>query len=319
MGISVAMCTYNGSRFLDEQLSSIKNQLRPPDELVVCDDGSRDDTVQKLQDFAKQAPFRVRIELNETNLGSTKNFEKAISLCSGEIIALADQDDIWLSNRLQKTEAAFIDPRAELVFGDAEIIDSKSVPTGLRLWKSENFTENDQLQFRQGKAMAVLLRHPVVTGATVAFRSRLREVVLPIPETWMHDAWIALLTSVLADIIAVPEALIQYRQHSDQQIGPSDPGWLRRAGITNIASRAQFELQVRQLDQLRQRLLQFANTERQSKLIQHISGRISHIAARSRMPERRLGRIPVILRELVTLRYSAYSRGLMSAVRDFMI
>ena len=135
----------------------------------------------------------------------------------------------------------------------------------------------------------------------------------------MHDAWIALLTSVLADIIAVPEALIQYRRHSDQQIGPSDPGWIRRSGITEIASRAQFELQARQLAQLCQRLLQFANTERQRKLIRHLSGRISHMAARGRMPERRLKRIPVILKELATLRYSAYSRGLMSAVRDFVI
>ena len=95
--LSVAMCTYNGSRHLSEQLESIGTQTRLPDELVICDDCSSDDTIRIIERFSASAPFAVRLEINTQNLGSTKNFEKAIRLCQGDLIALADQDDVWLS------------------------------------------------------------------------------------------------------------------------------------------------------------------------------------------------------------------------------
>src|SRR4051794_15860948 len=93
---SVAMCTYNGARFIGAQLASVAAQTRTPDELIVCDDRSTDETVAIVQKFADSAPFRVRLHVNEENLGSTKNFERAVSLCEGDLIALCDQDDVWL-------------------------------------------------------------------------------------------------------------------------------------------------------------------------------------------------------------------------------
>src|SRR6266436_7212118 len=104
--ISVAMCTYNGARFLPRQLESIATQTRLPDELVVCDDGSSDESVAIVRWFANSAPFTVRLEINERNLGSTKNFGKAIGLCEGDIIALADQDDVWKPLKLAVLETA---------------------------------------------------------------------------------------------------------------------------------------------------------------------------------------------------------------------
>ena len=92
MKVSIALCTYNGSEFLGEQLASFLTQTRLPDEIVVCDDCSLDSTVQILDDFAAHAPFPVRIYRNEKNLRSTKNFEQAIDLCEGDIILLADQE-----------------------------------------------------------------------------------------------------------------------------------------------------------------------------------------------------------------------------------
>lgn len=91
--ISTAMCTYNGEKYLREQLESIARQTLLPNELVVCDDCSSDETVEIIQDFSRNAPFSVRLMINENNLGFAKNFEKAITLCSGEIIVLSDQDD----------------------------------------------------------------------------------------------------------------------------------------------------------------------------------------------------------------------------------
>src|SRR5262245_48111587 len=117
---SVAMCTYNGSRYLSAQLDSIGTQTRPPDELMICDDGSVDDTVQLIEKFADSAPFVVRLEVNSANLGSTKNFEKAIQRCKGDLIALADQDDVWLPRKLELLEAEFQrSPNVGLVFSDA--------------------------------------------------------------------------------------------------------------------------------------------------------------------------------------------------------
>ena len=99
--ISVALCTYNGARFLEEQLASLLAQNRRPDELVVCDDRSTDSTVQMLESFSRSAPFPVRIQVNPVNLGSTVNFDRAMRLCAGSLIAFCDQDDIWLPHKLE--------------------------------------------------------------------------------------------------------------------------------------------------------------------------------------------------------------------------
>src|SRR5260221_5871118 len=122
--ISVAMCSYNSTAWLDEQLASILRQSRLPDELVVCDDGSKDETVAKLKAFARSAPFPVRVFVNEINLGFTRNFEKAISLCEGDVIALSDHDDISEDFRLARTEDVFTSrPAIGLAFCDAQVVD----------------------------------------------------------------------------------------------------------------------------------------------------------------------------------------------------
>src|SRR5437879_6214343 len=129
MRLSIAMCTYNGARFLKEQLDSIASQTCSPDEVIVCDDHSSDGTVQVIERFASGAPFPVKLQVNETNLGSTKNFEKAIGLCQGEVIALADQDDVWSSIKLERLIAAFeSDPNLGLVFSDAQLVDECLLP-----------------------------------------------------------------------------------------------------------------------------------------------------------------------------------------------
>ena len=99
MRISVAMCTYNGADFLPAQLESILAQSRKPDQIVVCDDGSTDETRALLQGFEKESPDVILLRFNKKNLGSIRNFEQAIQLCNGDIIALSDQDDVWRQDR----------------------------------------------------------------------------------------------------------------------------------------------------------------------------------------------------------------------------
>ena len=139
--ISVALCTFNGERFLPRQLASIQQQTRLPDELVICDDRSTDTTLAIVRDFASAVSFPVKVMQNERNLGSTKNFENAMRLCSGDLIALSDQDDVWYPQRLARSEQELQShPAAGLVFSDGEIIDDEDRSTGARMWPSTQFS-----------------------------------------------------------------------------------------------------------------------------------------------------------------------------------
>jgi glycosyltransferase involved in cell wall biosynthesis len=196
--ISVALCTYNGARYLQEQLDSIQSQSRLPDEVVICDDASQDDTRQLLDAFAQRAPFPVRLYFNEVNLGYTKNFEQAIGYCSGDVIVLCDQDDVWHPDKLQCIETAMgQDADAGLIFTDADIIDGDSQPLDYRLWQCADFSEQRLHLFSEGRAVEALINQNAVTGATMAFRSRFRDLVLPIPigGPLIHDWWIALIST----------------------------------------------------------------------------------------------------------------------------
>lgn len=216
--ISVATCTYNGGKYLREQLNSIIKQTHLPDEFVVCDDGSTDSTLQILDEFKKNTTFQVRIYHNKKRLGYTKNFEKAINLCKGDIIVLSDQDDVWLPHKIEKLEYIFKNsPDIGYVFSDAIVVDEKLYPLGYTMWKSILFTTYQRRLFKKGYQLEVLLKHNVVTGATMAFRAENRDWILPISNQWVHDAWIALLSSAIGikgDFIEEP--LIKYRQHHQQ-------------------------------------------------------------------------------------------------------
>jgi glycosyltransferase involved in cell wall biosynthesis len=166
------MCTFNGAEFLPAQWGSILGQSRRPDEIVVCDDGSSDQTRELLEKFAQESSIPVTLRFNENNLGSVKNFEQATRLCTGEIIALSDQDDVWRSDKLQSIEQAFIKhPAAGLVFSDAEIVDENLEPLGRRMWTEIGFEPFKQKLIARGRALEVLITGWTVTGATMAFRS----------------------------------------------------------------------------------------------------------------------------------------------------
>ena len=320
MRISVAMCAYNASRFLEEQLSSISGQSRLPDEVVICDDGSQDDTVAKLQAFARAASFPVRIEVNKSNLGITRNFEQAISLCQGEIIVLSDCDDIWKRERLQITEKAFEGhPSAGVVFANADIIGADSAPTGTRLWDHAHFGILQQFQLRHGQGTRALLRHNLVTGASMAFRASLREVALPIPEIWIHDGWIALIASLFTDLVAVKEPLIDYRKHPDQNVGFLEGGFVPDLARAKAAGFSQYLFRVQQYEVAYERLLPHAKTEKQKQILSCIAAKIRHLSARARMPQSKMARVPAVAREFIAMRYTLYSRGLISALRDLFV
>jgi glycosyltransferase involved in cell wall biosynthesis len=238
--ISVAMCTFNGARFLRAQLASIAAQERPPDELVICDDGSSEGSIEIIRDFARRATFPTRVVVNDRNLGSTKNFEKAICLCQGAIVALADQDDFWYRHKVRRLEKAFAgSSEIVLAFSDADLIDDDSHSLGSRLWPTFCFDRAEQMKVANGHALDVLLKHPVVTGATMAFRRNYFELLLPIPAKQIHDRWISLLLAGRGKFEVISDRLMQYRQHQRQQVGPG-PRTLRERTERARLTKAKF-------------------------------------------------------------------------------
>jgi glycosyltransferase involved in cell wall biosynthesis len=217
--ISVALCTYNGTRFLEEQLASLAAQERLPDELVVCDDRSTDNTVDLLESFARTAPFPVRIHVNLENLGSTHNFDRAMRLCAGSLIAFCDQDDIWHPKRLSECARALRDDsRLGLVFSNGELIDDTGARLPGRLWDNFTFDHAIRKRIRRGD-MLPLVRYRFVTGATMMFRSSLRDYLCPAAGEWLHDGWIAALIACMAGVSFLEQPLIRYRIHAQQQVG----------------------------------------------------------------------------------------------------
>ncbi|WP_255713445.1 glycosyltransferase family 2 protein [Dyadobacter chenwenxiniae] len=221
--ISVALCTYNGAKFLSEQLKSIADQTLPVDELVVCDDRSKDNTIEIIQSFAENCAFPVHIHVNETNLGSTKNFEKCLSLCTGDIIFLCDQDDKWRPDRVQK-QADYLNAHSDkdAVFCDAMKMGDDSKPVGSTIWEEIEFDAKKQNTWKSGKAHEILFTGFIVTGATLAIRKSCLARLMPFPThvpDLIHDAWMAMVLSLEGKIDFIPETLIYYRIHASQQVG----------------------------------------------------------------------------------------------------
>jgi Glycosyl transferase family 2 len=218
--LSVAMCTYNGARYLREQLESIAAQTRPPDELVVCDDGSTDQTLAILDSFAATAPFPVRVNINPTNLGTPKNFERAIGLTTGGIIALADQDDVWYPHKLKRLERELTrSKRIGLVFSDADVVDDRLRPAGYRLWEARRAVGRNRRLIARGRLFEALVRDNLVTGCTTAFWSDYKDLLIPVPAACAHDSWSALVVAAVADVARIDVPLLAYRQHAANQYG----------------------------------------------------------------------------------------------------
>lgn len=327
MRISVAMCTYNGAAFLPAQLQSIMAQTRPPDEIVICDDGSSDNTRALLEQFKEQSSIPITLHFNQQNLGSVKNFEQAITLCTGDVIVLCDQDDVWRTDKLQLFENVLNNsPSAGMVFSDAAIVDEDLKPLNRRMWDEVGFDARKRKLVRTGRALEVLITGWTVTGATMAFRSRFVKLSLPIPDgiAMIHDGWIALTIAAVADVVALDDPLIQYRQHARQQIGAPT----RKEADPDLRGMQAFETAFRRLNSstdlhriletLKARLLAQANDFDTRKALSFVSEYAFHLNVRANLPQRRLNRVPSILRELLSLRYHEYANGFKSAAKDLV-
>lgn len=333
--ISIALCTYNGARYLEEQLSSFLQQTRLPDEIVICDDCSTDETPQIIENFSQIAPFPVHLYINETNLGCSGNFQRAISLCTGDFIFLSDQDDFWMPAKIAETEKAF-DEAGEigLVFSDAELVGENLEPLGINLWEIA-FTSEEKQKTLEGRFFEVLLRRNVVTGATLAFRRDFRRSFTPIPTHIpyvIHDAWIALVISAKAEIRFIEKPLTKYRQHPAQQLGidwkskQNNFADSKERTVSYAKSIAIHQKEKERLDKLKNELEKTPQfKEYLSSLDELIKANleelreiITHYEVRKDLSQKRLEKILPITHELLSGRYHRFSKGFLSAAKDLV-
>ncbi len=309
------MCTRDGERFVVEQLTSILEQRRLPDQLVLFDDASTDGTVELAERTLREAPFPTKVTRNDTALGVTANFSAAIAACSGDVIALADQDDVWHANKLERlsTELAR-DDNVLAVFSDADLIDEDSSAQRRALWRRVGVSRAARRRLLGGQVLEQLVRWKVVTGATLAFRARLVPHLLPMPAGALHDTWIAVMAALLGDVVAVPDPLLCYRVHDANAVGlPSrDPRVVATTHADDTDARADelamFELAVSRA----------AAAGADSQRLALVERKIRFLEQRAALDAKPVLRIAPVARGLVTGRYHALGHGARSAGHDLV-
>jgi hypothetical protein len=323
------MATRNGERFLGAQLATIAVQTRLPDELVVVDDASTDGTVDMLSEYARSAPFPVRLHRNERHLGSNATFEAALEKATGDVLVLGDQDDEWVSTKLELTAERFKqDPELGMVFSDGWVIDEDGELLDGRLWSIHGFTHQARRVFR-ADPFAYLLPRAVASGCTMAFRASLLPLVTPVPDLWdpagkaicHHDRWFSIAMSAISKVDFIDAPLIRYRVHPDQQVGAPDAGrallhqlWQRRS-VSSVAP--WMRLYADYLGQLACHL-EALPVRPAALAIESIRDHADHLRARSTLAPQRHSRWPVVCAEWRARGYHRYGHGLRSAAADLV-
>lgn len=210
--ISIAMATYNGADFVAEQIESILEQTYTDFELIISDDCSKDNTVEIINQYATKDK-RIKVVVNENNLGFKKNFEKLISLCKGDFIAFCDQDDIWTNDHLEILLNEIGDK--DLICGNAELIDKSGNKMNLSTYEclsNFDFPLQNELLFKN------LLYGNFAQGTAMMITKQIANKIVPIPECVLyHDWWAALIATLNNGCSYTNKTVLLYRQHGTNQ------------------------------------------------------------------------------------------------------
>lgn len=209
--VSIALCTYNGSKYLPIQLESILNQTYQHIEIVIVDDRSTDDTYELLKSYETKYPSKIRLFRNEKNLGFVKNFEKAISLCQGSLIALSDQDDFWNSNKIEAQVENI--KENQLIYHDSLMINESGVSLGKRI--------SDLKNMYSGGSPLPFLFNNCVSGHSILMKKELVNDILPFPNGIFYDWWIAFKATQIGTIRYLDKTFVYYRQHEGTITSPT--------------------------------------------------------------------------------------------------
>ncbi len=331
--VSVALCTHNGEQFVAEQVRSILHQSLMPTQVVVSDDASSDATVQ----IVKEVFSRFRAEhngsapvltllLNKEPLRVTANFEQATLACTGDLIALSDQDDLWVPERLERMVAEFDSrPELTLLHSDARLVDGDGNPLGASLSEAIGLSSWERERIREGAALDVLLRRNVVTGATTMFRRSLLEAAAPFPKEWVHDEWLAVVAAITGRVDFLAAALTDYRQHESNQIGASKPTLSDKVSRVREPRTKRNRRLLARAEVLHERVPGFAgigigaDSHPESSTVVELSRRkLAHERFRSGLPTVRVFRLFPILGQAASGAYRRFGRARYDMLRDLL-
>lgn len=208
--ISLVMATYNGGKFLREQLDSIYNQTLPPDEVIVVDDCSTDNTVEILEEYKQR--YCLKYIINKVNMGVNKNFERAISLAQGDYICISDQDDVWLPTKIEVSFNKLI-----------EIENNKPacVSSGRKDVSSDLRVLYPNMKYRHDGSWQDPLYRDSSQGCTLMFNKKLKNIILPLCPYFIYDAYIGTLACFVGNRHTIGEPLMYYRHHGNNVVAHS--------------------------------------------------------------------------------------------------
>lgn len=216
--IDVLLATYNGEKYIKEQIDSILNQSYKNIRLIISDDCSKDKTQEILKEYEKK-DNRIELHIQEKNLGVVKNIEFLLKQVKNKYYMLSDQDDVWLPEKIEKSLETLLKNNVDLVFGDLEVVDQdlKTMYPSfgdfmLLNKKIHKYINSNRLNYI----------YNCVTGCTILAKKETIQKILPLPKKskyLIHDHWIGLMTSIYGKVAYMPEKYIKYRQHGNNQVG----------------------------------------------------------------------------------------------------
>jgi len=232
--VDILMATYNGEKYLSEQIESILRQTYVDFRLIIADDCSTDSTRDILVKYSS-LDKRIQLIFNESNLGVVKNFEKLISYSTAKFFMLSDQDDVWDSKKVEISLSKIMSTNCLLVYSDLKLIDMNNKQTHSSFWSYSGIKPINEKEWKN------LLSQNVVTGCTVIARDDLKRFALPFPkQAFIHDWWLALAAAVNGEISYIDNALVNYRQHQSNEIGALSSTYNFKKTINNCSSYADF-------------------------------------------------------------------------------
>lgn len=319
----VALCVYNGARYLQEQLDSITAQTERPVRMAIVDDVSSDESWTLVEQWAATAPFEVRLHRNATNLGVVRNFERAIELLGDDIdiVFLADQDDRWYPGKLATFVDLFTaDPAMGLLHSDADLIDADSQALGRKLFETLLVTDDERAKVATGRAWEVYAKRNLVTGAACAFRRSLMVDALPFSPLWVHDEWLAFIASLSSGVTLLDRPTMAYRLHQANVVGVPIPtfGW-RLSTTWHALTRPTAARQLVRGERLREITLHARRLGAGPEACDYLTAAAAHADFRGALPFNPFRRWPRVLSEWRAGHYHLWSNGDISMLHDLVV
>lgn len=216
--IDILLATYNGEKYIKEQIESILNQTYKNIKLIISDDCSKDSTSKILKEYEKKDD-RIKLYIQQENLGVVKNIEFLLKKVENKYYMLSDQDDVWLPQKVEKSLEKLKQENADLVFGDLEVVnkDLKTIYPSFGDFMLLNKKINKYINSNKLNYL-----YNCVTGCTILAKKETIEKIIPLPQKskyLIHDHWIGLMVSIYGKVAYIPEKYIKYRQHGNNQVG----------------------------------------------------------------------------------------------------